>query len=88
MQEDRISVVATGLGTGSAAEAVEVVIGQQSVPADAIQLIAPGVWQISARVPRESSNDAVPLSLRMRSADGHWLTSNTVTIAIEGPETN
>jgi len=83
IQADRISILVTGIGAQPSAESMVAVIGQQTVPVEAIQPVAPGLWHVSVRVPRQEPSDDIPLHLRIRSAEGRWLPGNAVTIAIE-----
>jgi uncharacterized protein (TIGR03437 family) len=81
---DRISVLATGLGSNVPLEHVRIGIGETVVGAESVTALAPGFWQVVVRTPEDAATgESVSLRLLLDLADGRRLVSNLVTIAIE-----
>ena len=84
VRQDRISILATGLGAAGLTDHLQVAIGETTTSVESVTAVAPGLWQVVARVPDQAAiGESVPLRLLLNLPDGGHLESNVVTIAIE-----
>jgi uncharacterized protein (TIGR03437 family) len=83
VHRDRISILATGLGSQAIADRLQAAIGDVVVTVESVTAQAPGLWQVVAKVPEDAlTGKSVPLRLLM-NLSGRRLESNAVTFAIE-----
>jgi uncharacterized protein (TIGR03437 family) len=86
---DTISILATGAGLDAGPALVEVSIGGVSTTADRVQPMTgmAGVYRVDVTVPASvAPGDAVPIVIEVADSSGNAISSNTVTIAVEAPQ--
>ena len=86
---DAISILATGAGLDASPALLRISIGGAYTTADQVQPMPgmAGVYQVDVIVPASvAPGDAVPIVIEVADSSGNAISSNTVTIAVEAPQ--
>jgi len=86
---DAISILATGAGLDASPALLRISIGGAYTTADQVQPMPgmAGVYRIDVTVPASvAPGDAVPIVIEVADSSGNAISSNTVTIAVEAPQ--